>query len=57
MRWIVTTKDGNYEDVGAGKVSVVDGALLFTKDDIYEDTFILGYAAGEWRIFVEAGYE
>jgi hypothetical protein len=53
VRWIVTVANGEMEDVGADSAAIVDGALLFIKGGVA----ILGYAAGEWKIFTEAGYE
>jgi hypothetical protein len=54
QRWIVTVKNGEMEEVGAEGIAVTNsGDLLFITGGVP----ILGYAAGQWLVFTEAGYE
>lgn len=49
-RWFVDLVDGEREDVGAGHLGIINGALVFTNDT--NDTVTFAYAPGVWK-FVE----
>lgn len=51
-RWLVERADGEFEDVGANVITIVDGCLKF-QNSIFESPVYL-VAAGQWRTVSEA---
>jgi hypothetical protein len=52
MRWLVERANGEFEDVGAECVQVVDGCLVFHDDPFDGGMYFV--AAGQWLTVCEA---